>query len=44
MDVVFDLASQQIAMLKANLLRCAFEMHIRPSALIEFVGAVEAGV
>src|ERR1700722_10762427 len=31
-------------MLKADLVRRAFEMHIRPSALIEFVSAVEASI
>ena len=43
-DVVFNLARQQVAVLKADLLRRALQMHIRPSALVELVGAVQARI
>ena len=43
-EVVFNLARQQISMLEADLLRSAFQMHKGPAALIELVGAHKAGI
>jgi hypothetical protein len=43
-NVILNLPRQQIAMLKTDLLRCALQMHIRPSALVELVGTVKTRV
>src|ERR1700679_1606161 len=44
MNVVLDLARQQVAVLEPDLLRRPLQMHIGPSALVEFVATLQARV
>ena len=44
MHVVFDLAGDQIAMLKADLTGLALQMHVGPSAVVEFVAPLKARI
>ncbi len=43
-DVVLDLARQQVAVLEAHLLRRALQVDIGPSAFIELIAALQARV